>query len=59
MSNSGGNYLAGQWLGFGAFTARAQIQFLVGELTSHKPHCLGGGGRGGAKKQQTNNKKQL
>ena len=27
-----------QWLGLGAFTVRAQVQSLVGELRSHKPH---------------------
>ena len=40
-----GNSLAVQWLGLGAFTARAQVQSLVGELRSRKP-------RGVAIKQQ-------
>ena len=55
MSNNGGNYLAIQWLGFGAFSAGAQIQLLVGELTSHKPHCMcvGGGGCKNNNKQKT------
>ena len=26
------------WLGLGTFTAHAQVQSLVGELRSHKPH---------------------
>ena len=30
------NFLTVQWLGLSAFTARAQIQSLVGELRSHK-----------------------
>ena len=34
---STGNSLAVQWLGLGAFTARAQVQSLVEELRSHKP----------------------
>ena len=29
-----------QWLGFGAFTAGAQVQSLVRELRSHKPHDM-------------------
>ena len=33
-----GNSLAGQWLGLGAFTARALVRSLVGELRSYKPH---------------------
>ena len=33
-----GNSLAVQWLGLGAFTAVAQVQSLVGELRSCKPH---------------------
>ena len=35
-----GNSLAVQRLGLGAFTARAQVQLLVGELRSHKPHSM-------------------
>ena len=34
-----GNSLAVQWLGLSTFTARAQVQTLVGELRSHKPCC--------------------
>ena len=30
--------MAVQWLGLSAFTARAQVQSLVGELRSHKLH---------------------
>ena len=33
-----GNSLAVQWLGLGAFTAVAQVQSLVRELRSRKPH---------------------
>ena len=33
-----GNSLEVQWLGLGAFTAVAQVQSLVGELRSCKPH---------------------
>ena len=33
-----GNFLEVQWLGLGAFTARAGVQSLVWELRSHKPH---------------------
>ena len=33
-----GNSLAVQWLGLGAFTAGAQVQSLVRELRSHRPH---------------------
>ena len=32
-----GNSLAVQWLGLCALTAGAQVQSLVGELSSHKP----------------------
>ena len=32
-----GNSLAVQWLGLGAFTARARVQSLVGKLRSCKP----------------------
>ena len=35
---SKGNSLMAQWLGLGAFTALAQVQSLLGELRSHKPH---------------------
>ena len=34
----GGNSLAVQWLGLGAFTAMAQVHSLVGEPISCKPH---------------------
>ena len=27
-----------QWLGLGTFTARAEVQSLVGELKAHKSH---------------------
>ena len=30
------NFLTVEWLGLGTFTARAQVQSLVGELRSHK-----------------------
>ena len=33
-----GNSLEVQWLGLGALTAVAQVQSLVGELRSCKPH---------------------
>ena len=33
-----GNSLAVQWLGLSAFTAGAQVQSLMGELRSRKPH---------------------
>ena len=33
-----GNSLVVQWLGLGIFTAVAQVQSLVRELRSHKPH---------------------
>ena len=33
-----GNFLVVQWLGLTAFTAVAWIQFLVGELRSHRPY---------------------
>lgn len=36
----GGNSLVVQGLRFSAFTARAQIQSLVEELRSQKPHCM-------------------
>ena len=32
------NCLAVQWLGLGAFTAGAQVQSLVRDLRSHRPH---------------------
>ena len=32
------NSLGVKWLGLSAFTAVAQVQSLVGELRSHKPH---------------------
>ena len=32
-----GNSLVVQWLGLGSFTARAQVQTLVGKLKSRKP----------------------
>ena len=35
-----GNSLVVQWSGFSAFTARAWVQSLVGELRSHKPHGM-------------------
>jgi len=34
-----GNFLAVQWFGLRAFTAVAQVQFLVRELRSHLPHA--------------------
>ena len=36
--NLPGNSLAVQWLGFRAFTAVVWVQFLVRDLSSHKPH---------------------
>ena len=33
-----GNSLVVQWLGYGTFTVVAQVQSLVEELRSHKPH---------------------
>ena len=33
-----GRSLVVYWLGFGAFTAGAQVQSLVRELRSHRPH---------------------
>ena len=44
-----GNSLEGQWLALGTFTAVAQVQSLVGELRSCKPH--------GTAKNQTNKQK--
>ena len=35
-----GRSLVVYWLGFGAFTAGAQVQSLVGELRSHEPHVM-------------------
>lgn len=35
-----GNSLAAQWLGLGPFAARVQVQSLVGEISSHKPHGI-------------------
>ena len=35
-----GNSLAVQWLGLHAFTARAQVRSLVGELRPHKPRDM-------------------
>ena len=35
-----GNSLAVQWLELGAFTAAARVQYLVGELRSHKPRSV-------------------
>ena len=35
-----GNSLAVQWLGLGAFTAKAQARCLVRELRFCKPHCV-------------------
>ena len=32
-----GNSLVVQWLGLSAFPVVAQVQYLVGELRSHKP----------------------
>ena len=33
-----GNSMVVQWLGLCSFTTIAPVQFLVGELKSHKPH---------------------
>ena len=30
--------MVAQWLGLGAFTALAQVQSVLGEPRSHKPH---------------------
>ena len=40
-----------QWLGLCSFTTTALVQFLVGELKSHKPH-------GAAKKWEKKRKKK-
>ena len=37
----GGNALVVQWLGLSALTAGAQVQSLLGELRSWKPHSTG------------------
>ena len=37
----GGNSLVVQWLGLSALTAGAQVQSLLGELRSCKPHSAG------------------
>ena len=39
-ANAGGNSMVVQWLGLGAFTARPQVQSLVGELRSCKPGSM-------------------
>ena len=38
MDHVQGTSLVVQWLGYCTFTVVAQVQFLVGELRSHKPH---------------------
>ena len=38
-----GNSMVVHWLGLGAFTAVAQVQFLVRELRSHKPRNVAKG----------------
>ena len=48
-----GNSLAEQWLGLSAFTSRAQVQTLVGELRSCKPCSMP------KKKKNPNQKHQL
>ena len=46
-----GNSLAVQWLGLSTFIAGAQVQSVVGELGSHKPH-----GAAKKKKKQPKNR---
>ena len=49
-----GNSLAVQWLGLGAFTAVTQVESLVWELRSCKPH--GTAKKNPKKQKQTTNK---
>ena len=44
-----------QWLGLCSFTTIAQVQFLVGELKSHKPR---GAAKKWEKKKEKNEKKE-
>jgi len=49
----GGSSLEAQWLGFGAFSAVAQVQSLVGKRRSQTPHGAAKGRRNCRKRFMT------